>query len=168
MLLARWFFNFFSSIYEHKHCMRNLVLRDVFVRGLEVNLWTEVLNEMNQNGFCSQIPARRRAQTELRNSFKSWINSEKTAMCSQHLSEQYKTLVAGWEINRPEFSPTINSFTSLCFNPPGETLPLVKSREILAVIWLRPGFCPKSFHKLNKTTTQKYIAWTKITASSCW
>lgn len=159
---------FFFSIYEYKHCMRNSVLRDIFVQGLEVNPWIGVLNEMNQNGFCSQIPARRSAQTELRNSFKSWINSKKTAMCSEHISEQRKVLRASEEICCSEFSPTINSFTSLCFNPPGEILPSVKCMEILAVIWLGPGFCPKSFCKLNKMTAQKYITWIKITASSCW
>jgi len=90
---------------------------------------------MNQNGFCSQIPARRSAQTEQRNSFKSRINREKTAVCSERVSEQRKLSIAGEEIRLLEFSPTLNSFTSLCFNPPAEILPLVKSKESLAVIW---------------------------------
>lgn len=163
-----FFLFFFLSFYLGKHCTRNSVLRNIFVQGFEVNPWTEVLNEMNQNGFCSQIPARSGDQTELWNSFKSWINSKKTAVCSEHISEQHKMLIASEKINHSEFPPTINSFTSPCSNPLGETLSLVKPMEILAVIWLWPGFCPKSFHELNKMTTWKYKAWTKIMASSCW
>lgn len=136
--------------------MRNSVPRDIFVRGLEVNPWIEVLNEMNQNGFCSQIPARS-AQTELWNSFESWINGQKTASCSEHVSERHKTLMAARESHCPEFSPAMNSFTSLRFNPPGEIPPIAKCVEIPAVIWLEAGFCLKSFHKLNKTTTKKCI-----------
>lgn len=55
-------------------------------------------------------------------------------MCSEHISEQHKMLIAGEKINHPELSPTINSFTSPCSNPLGEILSLAKPTEILAVI----------------------------------
>lgn len=106
----------FFSICEHKHCMRNSVRRDIFIPGLEANPWIEVLNETNQNGFYSQIPVRRSAQTELR-SFRSRPSIGKAAACSQHVSGQRRELLPGEDICRPQFSLTSSSQPSPLRSP---------------------------------------------------
>lgn len=135
----------FFSICEDKHCMRNSVRRDIFIPGLEANPWIEVLNETNQNGFYSQIPVRRSAQTELQNGFRSRPSIGKTAVCSQHVSGQRRELLPGEDICCfPVFSHFQQPATP-CSDPLGEILPLFNSMDILTVIWPRLVFCPESF-----------------------